>query len=547
TGVFDGNGHKISGLNITGSYALGLFGFISDATVCNLTVEGSVNGTGNNVGGIVGFSCMNSTVKNCISYVDVTVTTTSNVSGCGGIVGKVGEKISGTAVIEDCINYGNVTGVVATGGILGLDQHAGAGSSTVIRNCKNYGTITGTSSCTAGIFGYYYVAVDSDLTVTGCANYGDISGVKYVAGVIGAHIANGKQDLYKIDTEIGNVYSEGKITCSNTANTGGIIGSFQTVGAGGTMDLYDFWQKGTLPVICQVQGTTPLTLTRFYNEGGSEIVTVRPATVTLDSCVVKGDTSVLASDNWTRKGGSPELVSFHTKHVYKYIPAENGHILTCFCGVTKGNLLEHRWYEEKAGFVCYDCKAETSSLAENVKLTVDGEIYKNVATVNVNLATSAAFGSILFDVTAPEGYVLTDVEFPSNSGLVFVGADKVSEKYKNPYRITAAKQDETAILGGTVKLTYECAGKESGLFLIGVSECYDSAIRPVKTAAIGNYVKAVLIDNGDVNRDGEVTFADALIMLSAIVRQRPLANADVNEDGRLSLVDVLRVIKTITM
>lgn len=546
TGVFDGNGHKISGLNISGYYALGLFGLISDATICNLTVEGSVNGTGNNVGGIVGFSYMNSTIKNCISYIDVTVTTTSTVSGCGGIVGKVGEKVAGTVTIENCINYGNVSGIVATGGILGLDQHSGANSATIIKNCKNYGTISGTSSCAAGILGYYYVAVASDLTVTDCANYGTVNGKTYAAGVIGAHIANGKQDLYAIDTVLSSLYNEGTVTGA-AETTGGIIGSFQTTGTSGSMELCDFWQKGTLPVICRVQGEAPLTLTRFYNEGGSEIVTTRPSTVTLSRCVVKGDTSVLVSENWTHKGGSPELISFHTKHVYHYKPTDDGHVLTCFCGLTKGDVIGHRWVEQSSGYKCYDCKEEVSSLNETVKLTVDGEIYKNIATVNVSLAPSAAFGSILFEVTAPEGFVLTGVEFLGASGLSFTGADKENGAYKNPYRITAAKQDETAILGGTVKLTYECADKESGLFLLGVPECYNTSIRPIKAAAIGNYVKAKLIDNGDVDRDGEVTFEDALIMLSAIVSRSPLDNADVNEDGKLSLLDVLRVFKTITM
>ncbi len=129
TGVFDGNGHSISGVAISGTHNVGLFGVIDGATIENLTVEGSVTGTGNNVGGIVGFAYMNCTVRNCTA--NVTVTGTSG-TGIGGVVGKVGGSTVGTFVLENCTNKGAVNGKLYTGGIIGLDQHTGAASTTKI-------------------------------------------------------------------------------------------------------------------------------------------------------------------------------------------------------------------------------------------------------------------------------------------------------------------------------------------------------------------------------------------------------------------------------
>jgi len=53
SGIFDGNGYEIGGLNVNSedNYQ-GLFGYTKDATIKNLTVSGQVNG-----GGWVGAFC----------------------------------------------------------------------------------------------------------------------------------------------------------------------------------------------------------------------------------------------------------------------------------------------------------------------------------------------------------------------------------------------------------------------------------------------------------------------------------------------------------
>ena len=89
-GSFDGQGHTVSGLSITGSASsnTGLFGYVDSATIENVTVQGSISLTGNGsssygAGGIAGqLYGKAGAIRNCRS--DVTVHGGQNV---GGIVG----------------------------------------------------------------------------------------------------------------------------------------------------------------------------------------------------------------------------------------------------------------------------------------------------------------------------------------------------------------------------------------------------------------------------------------------------------------------------
>lgn len=72
-GNFDGNKKTISGLNInkSGNY-IGLFGYVSGATIKDLTVNGSVKGS-SNVGGVVGYA-LNSTIENVTNNASISST-----------------------------------------------------------------------------------------------------------------------------------------------------------------------------------------------------------------------------------------------------------------------------------------------------------------------------------------------------------------------------------------------------------------------------------------------------------------------------------------
>ena len=110
TGTFDGGGHTIRNLTVSGgnnSYQ-GFFGSIEKATVKNLTIEsGTVSGF-NYVGAIAG-TAVNSTIANCHN---VGVTVTAN-SYAGGIVGRNNaynrSDNDANATLTVCTNTGSVT------------------------------------------------------------------------------------------------------------------------------------------------------------------------------------------------------------------------------------------------------------------------------------------------------------------------------------------------------------------------------------------------------------------------------------------------------
>ncbi|MDR0973156.1 MAG: hypothetical protein LBM61_04135 [Prevotellaceae bacterium] len=131
SGVFDGNGHRISGLNVVyGASGLrnyvGLFGYMQ-GTIQYLIVEGTVVGGGYNgsySGGIVGSAA--GRVRFC-SF-EGTVTTTNSVStNCAG-------GIAGSGTVENCISLATNIRIIESSGtnyIGGLSGGSNAVSNSI--------------------------------------------------------------------------------------------------------------------------------------------------------------------------------------------------------------------------------------------------------------------------------------------------------------------------------------------------------------------------------------------------------------------------------
>lgn len=217
-GSFNGNGHVISGVNITAEGSnLGFFRYIhKEASVYNLTVEGSVQplGSRQNIGGIAGNNA--GTILNCRFLGSI-----SGSDYVGGITGS--NAVSG--LIADCETHGELSGNHFIGGIAGdnagvirsclsrsaintiakqntialedvtidslTDTEAGytvtdiggiaGNSSGVIRSCDNHGNVGYTS------IGYNIGGIAGSQIgfITDCANYGAINGRKEVGGIAG--------------------------------------------------------------------------------------------------------------------------------------------------------------------------------------------------------------------------------------------------------------------------------------------------------------------------------------------------------------------------
>lgn len=167
TGVFDGGGHKISGLKIEAalSPATALFREVIGATIKNLTLEKCVMTTTNGqyAGGIVGKvlgkdtkpELMHTIVENCVVDKDCVISNTKGnaVTRIGGIVADMpvannSEKVALT--IRNCICMATLESTARTGsgntyfgGILGdSTNHRAVSSNTlVIENCVSMVTV----------------------------------------------------------------------------------------------------------------------------------------------------------------------------------------------------------------------------------------------------------------------------------------------------------------------------------------------------------------------------------------------------------------------
>jgi hypothetical protein len=169
-GVFDGNGHTVSHLTISGGSYLGLFGQLhSTASVCNLGLEAvDVNGTGEYVGGLVGknhygtvISCYSTGTVRGARYVGglvghndggsiATSYSSGSVSGTGWDVGG----LVGSNVGSITASYS--TGVVSGGGselyASGVGGLAGYNAGSIITCCST-GAVRGTTSDVGGLVG----------------------------------------------------------------------------------------------------------------------------------------------------------------------------------------------------------------------------------------------------------------------------------------------------------------------------------------------------------------------------------------------------------
>ena len=147
SGTFDGKGHTIKNLSIDNSSAqyVGLFGYVYGGTIRNLTVSGSVKGSGH-TGGIAGLA-NGGTFENCANLCEVQGDSTAGGT-TGGIIGFAYD--GDTLIVRDCYNVGSITGRHA-GGIIGQCNNR----LETIRNCYNAGTVTGTANAGA-IIGIYY-------------------------------------------------------------------------------------------------------------------------------------------------------------------------------------------------------------------------------------------------------------------------------------------------------------------------------------------------------------------------------------------------------
>ncbi len=202
-GVFDGNGHTISGLYGN----MGLFGKIGSGNliVKNLGIVDSYISGGNNVGGIVGEMRGGSLVI-ANSYFEGVIKGGENV---GGLIG--GLKPARAAVLAS-YHRGSVEGAADVGGLVGLTTYGSDGSFTMMYS-YNEGSVTSTWDLDFG--GLIGGEMSACLHLSNSYNVATVTSKKSVVGGLVGALKNDSTFIY-------NSYNMGKVTGSDSI--GGICG-----------------------------------------------------------------------------------------------------------------------------------------------------------------------------------------------------------------------------------------------------------------------------------------------------------------------------------
>ncbi len=248
TGVFNGNGHTISGIQIHNttekSFYAGLFGWtaqsttspvIKDLTIANSTI---INEADN--GDAAALLCYGGgVIENCHTAADVTV---KGAKVAGGLVGTFKAYYAAeTPSMTNCSNRAAVTqmgdpdfGVPKAGGLIGYAY------SVVMTGCFNAGPVSAeTTKDTVYAGGLIGNTDQDDSTLKDVYNVGDITAPNSTSQSVGGLVGQATKRL-----DITNAYQ-----CSTVANKsgkGGVVGYYRG-GATQALMLQNVYKTGDLP------------------------------------------------------------------------------------------------------------------------------------------------------------------------------------------------------------------------------------------------------------------------------------------------------------
>lgn len=271
SGTFQGNGHTLRDLELTGSYSpAGLFARVEErAVIQDLNVQGFVapSGTNDTAGGIVGIN--NGTLINCQFSGAV-----KGNSEVGGLVGRNEEN----GTLARCTSRSFVDGKSSTGGVVGynlgsissctnvsqvnteyqnttlnlegfsaelmslIEQRLGQSSEPIASNAStDTGGIAGRSSgiilnsTNGGTIGYAHIGYNvggivgrNDGMVSACVNQGKVQGRKDVGGIVGQAepyraIDLSQSTIEKLRTELDKLHDIVNGAADEIDNTSGIL------------------------------------------------------------------------------------------------------------------------------------------------------------------------------------------------------------------------------------------------------------------------------------------------------------------------------------
>jgi hypothetical protein len=259
-GVFDGNGHTVSNFSYNSNRSnVGLFGVTTVATIKNL---GIINpdvdaGSGDRVGGLVGFLDGSGGVKNCFvqgghiigdtlvgglvgsKYYNTLIQdcwSSSEVYGTTYVGGLVGDNFDSD--IYRCYAAGPVFGINRVGGLVGEHSYMRLVECYATGNVTKFGT--GTPNFHGGLVGYL-----RDGGIYNSYALGSVTGKYYAAGLVG----------YMEDADVNTCYSAGFVSGSSSY-TGGLVARKDS----DSHIYYSFWDVNTSGQLTSAGGTGKTTV-----------------------------------------------------------------------------------------------------------------------------------------------------------------------------------------------------------------------------------------------------------------------------------------------
>lgn len=214
--------------DVTGSGSVGgIIGYATGgSTLSNLVNVGTVQASGNEVGGIVG-TLVNSRLQGTTYNLGAVIA--SDSSAVGGLVGRATNSTIGNENGEVIYNQLNVTGGHEVGGIVGQID------SSTVQNVANYGDISAKGSKAED---YQYHTADKQ--GTGTSDEVKIVKVKVanVGGIVGSSASTKIDGNGVIYSKILNAYNEGDVNVTQISgatygdyyqagNVGGVVGQAQ--------------------------------------------------------------------------------------------------------------------------------------------------------------------------------------------------------------------------------------------------------------------------------------------------------------------------------
>ena len=198
-------------------YFGGLTGYARDTTIDNVHANVDVEGS-SYVGGLVGYGTGALTIINSSSHGDIKFAS----EGAGGLVGYFD---TGDLIIEKSFNAGSIGAMADTTGyslqeVGGLVGYLDSYSDGYIKESFNMGSVAGTNSV-GGIVGY----ISQIPEITNTFNIGTVTAIGNTASGIGGFIGTVDSDV-----EITNSYNSGNVlkTATSSENVGGFIGSVES-------------------------------------------------------------------------------------------------------------------------------------------------------------------------------------------------------------------------------------------------------------------------------------------------------------------------------